>query len=146
MTSRWQYSKTSCRTPKRQIGSCVVFVKAWRFSVRCSQSDHCLYSPPWSSCCFFFVNRKQQLETALVHRTLCWLVVLFVASQLSRAEMCTQSRAAARMANIQQADIDSSGVFKYVLIRVHSREEGDDSEVDIVRGYGWAEYHGESGI
>lgn len=95
---------------------------------------------------FFFVNRKQQLETALVHRTLCWLVVLFVASQPNRAEMCTQSRAAARMANIQQADIDSSGVFKYVLIRVHSREEGDDSEVDIVRGYGWAEYHGESGI
>lgn len=45
------------------------------------------------------------------------------------------------MANIQQADIDSSGVFKYVLIRVHSKEEGDDSEVDIVRGYSWAEFH-----
>lgn len=48
------------------------------------------------------------------------------------------------MANIEQADIDPSGVFKYVLIRVHSREQGDDSEVDIVRGYGWAEYHGQS--
>lgn len=59
--------------------------------------------------------------------------------------MCTQTKAAALMANIQRADIDPSGVFKYVLIRVHSREEGDDSEVDIVRGYGWAEYHGESG-
>lgn len=59
--------------------------------------------------------------------------------------MCTQTKAAALMANIPQADIDPSGVFKYVLIRVHSREEGDDSEVDIVRGYGWAEYHGESG-
>lgn len=58
--------------------------------------------------------------------------------------MCTQTKAAALMANIPQADIDPSGVFKYVLIRVHSREEGDDSEVDIVRGYGWAEYHGES--
>lgn len=57
-------------------------------------------------------------------------------------EMCTQTRAAAVMANIPQADIDPSGVFKYVLIRVHSREEGDDSEVDIVRGYSWAEYHG----
>lgn len=56
--------------------------------------------------------------------------------------MCTQTRAAALMANIPQADIDPSGVFKYVLIRVHSREEGDDSEVDIVRGYSWAEYHG----
>ncbi|XP_058472796.1 14 kDa phosphohistidine phosphatase [Solea solea] len=55
--------------------------------------------------------------------------------------MCTQTRAAAIMANIQQADIDPTGVFKYVLIRVHSREEGDDEEVDIVRGYSWAEYH-----
>ncbi|KAG7216661.1 hypothetical protein INR49_023375, partial [Caranx melampygus] len=55
--------------------------------------------------------------------------------------MCTQTKAASLMANIPQADIDPSGVFKYVLIRVHSREEGDDSEVDIVRGYGWAEYH-----
>ncbi len=58
--------------------------------------------------------------------------------------MCTQTKAAALMANIPQADIDPSGVFKYVLIRVHSKEEGDDSEVDIVRGYGWAEFHGES--
>lgn len=56
-------------------------------------------------------------------------------------KMCTQTKAAALMANIPQADIDPSGVFKYVLIRVHSKEEGDDSEVDIVRGYGWAEYH-----
>lgn len=60
--------------------------------------------------------------------------------------MCTQTKAAALMANIPQADIDPSGIFKYVLIRVHSREERDDSEVDIVRGYGWAEYHGESGV
>lgn len=58
--------------------------------------------------------------------------------------MCTQTKAAALMANIEQADIDASGVFKYVLIRVHSKEQGDDSEVDIVRGYGWAEYHGQS--
>lgn len=58
--------------------------------------------------------------------------------------MCTQTRAAALMAKISQADIDTSGVFKYVLIRVHSKEKGDDSEVDIVRGYSWAEFHGES--
>lgn len=50
------------------------------------------------------------------------------------------------MANIEQADIDPSGVFKYILIRVHSKEQGDDSEVDIVRGYSWAEYHGQSHI
>lgn len=60
--------------------------------------------------------------------------------------MCTQTKAAALMSNIPQADIDASGVFKYVLIRVHSREEEDDSEVDIVRGYGWAEFHGESDV
>lgn len=58
--------------------------------------------------------------------------------------MCTQTKAAALMANIPEADIDPSGVFKYVMIRVHSKEEGDDAEIDIVRGYGWAEYHGES--
>ena len=60
--------------------------------------------------------------------------------------MCTQTKAAALMANIPRADIDPSGVFKYVLIRVHSKEKDDDSEIDIVRGYGWAEYHGESGV
>ncbi|TNN41875.1 phosphohistidine phosphatase [Liparis tanakae] len=55
--------------------------------------------------------------------------------------MCTQTRAAALMANIPRVDIDPSGVFKYVLIRVHSKEEGDDAEIDIVRGYSWAEFH-----
>uniref|UniRef100_A0A3P9QBQ1 14 kDa phosphohistidine phosphatase n=1 Tax=Poecilia reticulata TaxID=8081 RepID=A0A3P9QBQ1_POERE len=59
--------------------------------------------------------------------------------------MCSQTKAAAVMANIPRADIDPSGVFKYIVIRVYSREEGDDSEIDIVRGYGWAEYHGEYG-
>lgn len=56
--------------------------------------------------------------------------------------MCTQTKAAALMANIPQADIDPAGVFKYVLIRVHSKEKEDDSTVDIVRGYSWAEFHG----
>ncbi|XP_061117119.1 14 kDa phosphohistidine phosphatase-like [Conger conger] len=48
---------------------------------------------------------------------------------------------AARLAAISEADIDPDGTFKYVLIRVHSTEEGDDSSVDIVRGYAFAEYH-----
>lgn len=47
---------------------------------------------------------------------------------------------AERLAKIPEADLDPNGVFKYVLIRVHS--EDDDSYVDIVRGYAWAEYHG----
>nr|ACI67877.1 14 kDa phosphohistidine phosphatase [Salmo salar] len=55
--------------------------------------------------------------------------------------MCTQTKAAALIANIPEAEIDPTGVFKYVLIRVHSKEDGDDSSVDIVRGYAWAEYH-----
>lgn len=60
--------------------------------------------------------------------------------------MCTQTKAAALMANIPEAEIDPTGVFKYVLIRVHSKEDGDDSEVDIVRGFAWAEYHGKGEI
>lgn len=72
------------------------------------------------------------------------MFVALLAWLLRSLEMCSQTRAAAVMANIPQADIDPSGVFKYVLIRVHSKEEGDDTEVDVVRGYGWAEYHGES--
>ncbi|KAL4623297.1 14 kDa phosphohistidine phosphatase isoform X1 [Arapaima gigas] len=49
--------------------------------------------------------------------------------------------AAVRLAEVPAVDIDADGVFKYVLIRVSSTEEGDDSSVDIVRGYAWAEYH-----
>ncbi|XP_060791506.1 14 kDa phosphohistidine phosphatase [Neoarius graeffei] len=46
---------------------------------------------------------------------------------------------AERLEKIPEADIDPNGVFKYVLIRVHSKT--DESFVDIVRGYTWAEYH-----
>ncbi|XP_033850886.3 14 kDa phosphohistidine phosphatase isoform X2 [Acipenser ruthenus] len=43
---------------------------------------------------------------------------------------------------IPDADIDPDGVFKYVLIRVHSTAKGEDTpSKDIVRGYAWAEYH-----
>ncbi|XP_075041466.1 14 kDa phosphohistidine phosphatase [Mixophyes fleayi] len=41
---------------------------------------------------------------------------------------------------VPAVDIDPSGVFKYVLIRVNIKE-GSDEYKDIVRGYGWAEYH-----
>ncbi len=44
------------------------------------------------------------------------------------------------LAKIPEVDLDPNGVFKYVLIRVHSTD--DESYVDIVRGYAWAEYHG----
>lgn len=54
--------------------------------------------------------------------------------------------AAADLAQVPDVDIDSDGVFKYVLIRVHAAPPsgapaGESKE--IVRGYKWAEYHGE---
>lgn len=56
--------------------------------------------------------------------------------------------AAADLAQIPDVDIDPEGVFKYVLIRVHpappsGAPAGECKE--IVRGYKWAEYHGEAG-
>lgn len=51
---------------------------------------------------------------------------------------------AERLAKIPEVDLDPNGVFKYVLIRVHSKD--DESYVDIVRGYAWAEYHGRDSV
>lgn len=53
--------------------------------------------------------------------------------------------AAVGLAQIPEVDIDPDGVFKYVLIRVHSADPaGAPAEKEIVRGYKWAEYHGEA--
>ncbi|XP_069465854.1 14 kDa phosphohistidine phosphatase [Ambystoma mexicanum] len=49
--------------------------------------------------------------------------------------------AAQGLANIADVDIDADGVFKYVLIRVRPARGTDDEGKDIVRGFGWAEYH-----
>ena len=38
-------------------------------------------------------------------------------------------------------DIDASGTFKYVLIKVFSTTDADKLTY-IVRGHKWAEYHG----
>ncbi|XP_068105057.1 14 kDa phosphohistidine phosphatase [Hyperolius riggenbachi] len=46
----------------------------------------------------------------------------------------------AALDKVSPVDIDPDGTFKYVLIRVSYREGRDDYR-DIVRGYGWAEYH-----
>lgn len=51
--------------------------------------------------------------------------------------------AEAGLSRIPDVDIDPDGVFKYVLIRVTPEGEGPGKE--IVRGYAWAEYHGERG-
>lgn len=63
-----------------------------------------------------------------------------------RAGRAPGNMAAADLAQIPDVDIDSDGVFKYVLIRVHAAPPsgapaGESKE--IVRGYKWAEYHGE---
>lgn len=55
---------------------------------------------------------------------------------------------AADLRQIPDVDIDSDGIFKYVLIRVHLAEPSGDPArecKEIVRGYKWAEYHGEGG-
>uniref|UniRef100_A0AC11EDD6 Phosphohistidine phosphatase 1 n=1 Tax=Ovis aries TaxID=9940 RepID=A0AC11EDD6_SHEEP len=52
--------------------------------------------------------------------------------------------AAAGLAQIPDVDIDSDGVFKYVLIRVYAAPPSGDpagETKEIVRGYKWAEYH-----
>lgn len=40
---------------------------------------------------------------------------------------------------VQSVHIDPNGVFKYIQVEVKDREGGTKR---IVRGYGWAEYHG----
>ena len=44
----------------------------------------------------------------------------------------------AKLDAVSNVDIDSNGRFKYVLIKLYIENESKT----IVRGYGWAEYHG----
>lgn len=44
------------------------------------------------------------------------------------------------MDSIQEVDIESDGVFKYILIKLTDR--ASTHERTVVRGYKWAEYHG----
>ncbi|NWU69550.1 PHP14 phosphatase, partial [Pterocles burchelli] len=48
--------------------------------------------------------------------------------------------AAEALSRVPDVEIDGGGVFKYVLMRV--RAAGGPGK-DVVRGHGWAEYHGE---
>nr|XP_025962051.1 14 kDa phosphohistidine phosphatase [Dromaius novaehollandiae] len=50
------------------------------------------------------------------------------------------AEAAAGLARVADVDIDGGGVFKYVLVRVRAGG-GAAAGKDVVRGYGWAEYH-----
>lgn len=43
---------------------------------------------------------------------------------------------------IPKVDIDPSGVFKYILIKVHDPEQqNEDDSITIVRGYHRCNYH-----
>lgn len=50
------------------------------------------------------------------------------------------------MDQVTDVDIESDGVFKYILIRVtpKGKKAGDaaGSSKTVVRGYSWADYHG----
>lgn len=46
---------------------------------------------------------------------------------------------ASNLGKVQNVDIDPNGVFKYIQIEV---KDSDGGAKRIVRGYGWAEYHG----
>ncbi|XP_065918188.1 14 kDa phosphohistidine phosphatase-like [Dysidea avara] len=41
---------------------------------------------------------------------------------------------------VADVDIDANGTFKYILINVETK---DGSSKEIVRGYEWAQYHGD---
>ena len=43
------------------------------------------------------------------------------------------------LVRIADVDIDADGVFKYILIKVKGK---DGVSKTIVRGYSWAQYHG----
>lgn len=42
---------------------------------------------------------------------------------------------------IPKVDIDTDGIFKYILIRVYDKSVEDEPSIDIVRGYKRAPYH-----
>ncbi len=47
------------------------------------------------------------------------------------------------MDRVNDVEIDSDGVFKYILIELSEKRGGEKRKKLIVRGYEWAEFHGE---
>lgn len=45
------------------------------------------------------------------------------------------------MDSVEEVDIDGDGTFKYILIKVSTTGDNPTSKL-VVRGYGWAGYHG----
>ena len=46
------------------------------------------------------------------------------------------------MEQVADVDIEADGVYKYILIKLFDKKGGGGSKV-VVRGYSWADYHGE---
>lgn len=46
------------------------------------------------------------------------------------------------MEHVADVDIEADGVFKYILIKL-SDKKGTGGFKVVVRGYSWADYHGE---
>lgn len=49
-----------------------------------------------------------------------------------------------KLGQVADVDIDGAGRFKYILIKVHGKEQADGTEPSkfIVRGYKRAQWHG----
>ena len=59
----------------------------------------------------------------------------------TRLILCAKLKMASleeKFASVQEVDIDDSGKFKYILIRIFA----ESASKFIVRGYDWAEFHG----
>lgn len=64
--------------------------------------------------------------------------------QLSTNFVHIRTMADAKLEAVPLVDIDDSGRFKYILIKVYGKEKADGSEPSklIVRGYQRAQWHG----
>ena len=57
--------------------------------------------------------------------------------------LLSTSMATPKLDAVKEVDIDESGRFKYILLKVHSEESGNEVSKFIARGFKWAEYHGD---
>lgn len=57
--------------------------------------------------------------------------------------MADKSSSDARLEAVPQVDLDEQGRFKYILIKLYAKDhKSDNSFKYLVRGYGWAGFHG----
>ncbi|XP_050680518.1 14 kDa phosphohistidine phosphatase-like [Leptidea sinapis] len=60
----------------------------------------------------------------------------------NRGFHCSPLRMASRLDNVPLVDIDTSGVFKYILLKVYEKvTNNQEPEITILRGYKRCNYH-----